>query len=63
MQPQLDLLARTTLDCGSGALRRFDTSALFLTGGQLPFTIIATAIGVVLGYALWVAAHKGIGDG
>lgn len=63
MQLQLDLPASTAWIALGGLCGALILLIVFLTGDQPLLTIIAIAIGIVLGYALWMAAHKGIGDG
>ena len=63
MQLQPDLLARTTWIAAGGLCGALIPLIVLLMVDQLPLAIIATVIGIVLGYALWMAAHKGIVEG
>ena len=63
MRFQLDLFARTTWIAAGLMFGLLIPMIVFMSGDELLLTILATAMGSGLGFALWTATQRGIGRG
>ena len=63
MRLQLDLSARTTWVMAGLLFGLVVPLIVFLSGDEFLLTIVATAMGAGLGFALWTASQRGTGRG
>ena len=63
MRLQLDLTARLTWVMAGLLFGLVIPLIVFLSGDEFLLTIVATAMGAGLGFALWTASQRGMGRG